>query len=59
MSKAQEQRYLDLIVEAITNKGSNPVNHDRVLARQRKIHPTLWRALDGLVLSRETPDDRD
>lgn len=45
----QETFLVRRIVEAIVNRGSHPSYHDRILRKQRRLHPILWKHLDALV----------
>lgn len=39
------------VVDAIKNEGRNPPFHRRVMAEHRTQWPTLWKALDELVMA--------
>lgn len=59
---SHEEWLVNLIVEAITDKGSHPHYHNTILRKQRRLHPKLWRYLDALVqveLSKRTPKQGD
>lgn len=44
-----EQYLVHRVIEAITNSGSHPAYHNKIIHKQRSMHPTLWWALDELV----------
>lgn len=50
-----EYKALMSIYNAITDKGSHPDHHDHIMRELRTKWPTLYKALDELILARTNP----
>lgn len=50
-----EHKALMSIYNAITDKGSHPDHHEHIMRELKTKWPTLYRALDELILARSNP----
>lgn len=53
-----EYKALRKIYDAMTDKGSHPDHHDHVMRELKTKWPTLYNALDELILARTNPKNK-